>query len=91
MVLIRKETTMKIEVVRIHRLDNGGSLKAFADLQFDDAFVVKGFKVVEGKEGLFVGMPSELNKNGKWFSTFEPLTDEIKKEIEDALVQAYEV
>jgi len=90
MVLIRKETTMKIEVICMHRLDNGGSLKAFADLQFDDAFVVKGFKVVEGKDGLFVGMPSEVGKNGKWFDIFMPLTDEIKQDIEDALVQAYE-
>jgi stage V sporulation protein G len=81
---------MKVEVVRLHRLENGGAIKAFADIQIDDMYIVKGFKVIEGKDGLFVGMPSEVGKSGKWFSTFEPLTDEAKTIIEEAIIKAYE-
>jgi len=80
----------KIEVVRMHRLDNGGAVKAFCDIQIDNDYVIKGFKVVEGKEGLFVGMPSEVSKTGKWFSTFEPLTGDVKTRIEEAVIGAYE-
>jgi len=79
----------KIEVVRLHRLENGGAIKAFADIQIGDDYVVKGFKVIEGKDGLFVGMPSEVGKSGKWFSTFEPLSDEAKMKIEEAIIEAY--
>lgn len=33
-------------------------LKAFATVTFDDAFVVRNVKIIEGNKGLFVAMPS---------------------------------
>jgi stage V sporulation protein G len=72
------------------RLDNGSSIKAFCDIQIDNDYIVKGFKVVEGKEGMFVGMPSEVGKSGKWFSTFHPLSDDVRNRIEQAVMTAYE-
>jgi len=33
-------------------------LKAYATITFDDAFVVRDLRVIEGKNGLFVAMPS---------------------------------
>lgn len=80
----------KIEVVRLYRFDNGKSVKAFCDLQFDDDYIVKGFKVVQGEEGLFVGMPSEAGKNGKWFNTFMPLSNEVKNRLAEVIISAYE-
>ncbi len=80
----------KIEVVRLYRFENGGSLKAFCDLQIGEDYIIKGFRVVEGKEGMFVGMPSEAGKNGRWFSTFMPLTDDVKSRIQEAVMTAYE-
>jgi len=80
----------KIEIVRIHRLENGGSVKAFCDVQFGEDYVVKGFKVVESADGLFVGMPSEPGKNGKWYNTFVPLSNEAKDCLTGAIMKAYE-
>jgi len=80
----------KIEVVRLHKPESGGAIKAFCDLQFDEDYIVKGFKVVEGKEGTFVGMPSEMSKGGKWFNTFLPLSGDAKTRIEEAVISAYE-
>lgn len=80
----------RIEVVRIHRFENGGPVKAFADIQFNEEYVVKGFRLVEGKEGMFIGMPCEAGKSGKWFDTFLPLSDDIKNRIFDAVLKAYE-
>ena len=79
----------KIEVVRLFRFDNGGPIKAFCDLQIGDDYIIKGFRICEGKEGLFVGMPSGVGKTGKWFHTFHPLTDKAKQAIEDAVMSAY--
>lgn len=84
-------TNTKIELIRLHRLDSGGSIKALADIQINEEFVIKGFKIVEGREGLFVGMPAEVGRNGRWIDTFVPLTDEIKAKIEKIIIQAYEV
>ncbi len=80
----------KLEVIRLHRFENEGSLKAFADIQFNEEYVVKGFKLVQGKEGMFVSMPSEPGKNGKWYNTFLPLSDEVKGRISKAVFTAYE-
>ncbi len=37
-------------------------LKAFASITFDNAFVVRDVKVIEGNKGLFVAMPSRKEK-----------------------------
>lgn len=82
----------KIEVVRMHKSDNGSRIKAFCDLQFENDFIVKGFKVVQSDQGFFIGMPSEPSRNGsgKWFNTFMPLSDEVKTRIEETILSAYE-
>ncbi|MCK9554682.1 septation protein SpoVG family protein [bacterium] len=50
---------MEITEVRITlKGSEDGKLKAFATITFDNAFVVRDLKVIEGKKGLFVAMPS---------------------------------
>jgi len=45
--------------VRISLKEAGNKkLKAFATVTFDDDFVVRDIKVIEGRQGLFVAMPS---------------------------------
>ena len=80
---------IKIEVSRIHKLDGAGAIKAFADVSIADAFIIKGVRVMEGKEGLFVAMPREEGKDGKWYSVVIPLTREVKDEIERIVLEAY--
>ncbi len=50
---------MEISEVRISLKEAGNrKLKAFATVTFDDDFVVRDIKVIEGRQGLFVAMPS---------------------------------
>lgn len=50
---------MKITEVRIFPTESkDGKLKAFATMTFDDWFVVRNVKVIQGTNGLFVAMPS---------------------------------
>ena len=79
-----------VEVLRLHRLSGESSLKAFADVSFAGVFIVKGIKVVEGKKGLFVSMPSEKGKDGKWYDTAHPLTKEFRESLNEVVLQAYE-
>ncbi|HPN66608.1 MAG TPA: SpoVG family protein, partial [Candidatus Omnitrophota bacterium] len=37
-------------------------LKAYATVTFDNCFVVRNIKVIEGQKGLFVAMPSRKMK-----------------------------
>jgi len=78
-----------IEIARLHKLDNDSSLKAFADVVVEEAFVIKGVRVIEGKKGLFVAMPETQGKDGKWYSIVTILTDDLKKEFQDTVLAAY--
>lgn len=50
---------MKITEIRVKMVaDSAERLRAFCSVTFDDAFVVRDLKVIEGDEGPFVAMPS---------------------------------
>lgn len=50
---------MEITEVRIKLVqDNNERLQAFCSVTFDDAFVVRDLKIIEGTKGSFVAMPS---------------------------------
>lgn len=83
------DENLKLEVVRLHKLDGTGSTKAFCDLSILDTFVVKGLRIVAGEKGLFVSMPREEGKDGKWYNTVIPLKREVKDEIERLVLEAY--
>lgn len=38
-------------------------LKAYATITFDNVFVVRNIKIIEGSNGLFIAMPSRKNKS----------------------------
>lgn len=50
---------MEITEVRIKLMDEDGErLKAFCSITFDNCFVVRDLKIIDGVTGLFVAMPS---------------------------------
>ena len=54
---------MEITEVRVALKDSPDKkLKAYATVTFDDAFVVRNIKVIEGTNGLFIAMPSRKVK-----------------------------
>lgn len=54
---------MEITEVRIFLKDSPDKkLKAYATVTFDNAFVVRNIKVIEGTSGLFIAMPSRKMK-----------------------------
>lgn len=78
-----------VKVVRLRRLENGSKLKAFADVAIGD-FIIKGFRIVEGKNGLFLGMPQEKAKDGKWYSSFSSTSKEAQQDLINTVLEAYE-
>ena len=45
--------------------------------------------MVDGKKGIFVSMPREQGKDGKWYQTIRPINPEIKQVIESVVLEAY--
>ena len=48
---------------------NWGKVRAFFDLQTEEGFTIKGFKLVEGINGLFVGFPSQKGNDDEYRDT----------------------
>jgi stage V sporulation protein G len=54
-----RSTAVEITEVRVKLMDEPGErLQAFCSITFDDAFVVRDLKIIEGATGPFVAMPS---------------------------------
>ncbi len=50
---------MEITETKVTRVEkDNGRLKGFASITFDDAFVVRGIRIISGKDGLFIAMPN---------------------------------
>lgn len=80
---------MKIESKVWLRNDVGNKQKANADVVFDGCFVVKGIRIMQGDNGLFVAMPSKKVGNDYKQDCF-PITKEFKQELDSSILEAYE-
>ena len=70
--------------MKIERMAKGdwGKIVAFFDLTTDDGFTIKGFKMVEGANGLFVGFPSQKNSDEEYHDTVWA-----DKEVKDQVIE----
>ena len=64
-------------------------VKAFVDIVVNDAILIKGIRVIEGKKGMFVSMPSEQGKDEKWYDRVRCLSDEVKDLVSERVLEGY--
>lgn len=82
---------MKISDVRIRIVKkDDNKLKAVASITIDECFVVHDIKVIEGREGLFISMPSRKTPDGEYKDIVHPINTETREQIRDAILVAYE-
>ena len=81
--------TIDIKVIKIHRLSQDSRVKAFVDLGINDALLIKGVRIVQGKKGLFVSMPIEQGKNERWYERVRCLNQDIRSLIAQKVLEAY--
>jgi stage V sporulation protein G len=65
-------------------------LKAFVSIIFDRCFMINDIKIIQGKDGLFISMPSRRKKNGEFKDVAHPLNNETRRVIEGEVLTAYE-
>lgn len=80
---------MEITEIRVTLRDED-RLKGFANVTFDGAFVVRGMKIIEGNDGLFVSMPSRKRSNGTYQDIAHPINRKTRTMIEESVLKAYE-
>ena len=79
---------MRITEVRVSLRDDA-KLKAFASITLDDSFVIRGLKIIEGKTGTFVAMPSRRRKDGEYQDIAHPINNEAREEMERIVLTEY--
>ena len=81
---------MEITDIRIKRVSTGGKLKAYVTVTFDDCFVVHNLKIISGKAGTFIAMPSRKTKTGEYKDIAHPINSEFRHRIQSEIIDEYE-
>ena len=81
---------MKITDVRVRKVETESRLRAVASITIDDCFAVHELRIIEGKEGLFVAMPSRQTNEGSFRDIAHPINVETRKLIEEAVIAKYQ-
>lgn len=69
---------------------NLGHIKGLASVVLNDQFVVRGLRVMEGLNGLFVGYPIDpFYKGDEMMSVCNPITRALRENIENAVLYKY--
>ena len=80
---------MEITEVRVTLRDEE-KLKAFANVTFDEEFVIRGLKIINGNNGYYVSMPSRKRADGTHQDICHPINNAMREKIEKAVLAAYE-
>ncbi len=79
---------MDITAVKVFPVEEE-KLKAFVSVVFDHCFMVNDIKVILGKDGLFLSMPSRRKKSGEFKDVAHPLNNETRRVLEERVLRAY--
>ena len=83
---------MKITEVKIYPFDTHlwqSKIKAYADVTLDDCLVIRGVKIVEGRQGIFVGFPSRKGKDKIYHDLIVPKNREFHNVFSTAVLKAF--
>ena len=80
---------MEITEVKVFPIQEE-KLRAFVSIVIDRCFMVNDIKVIQGRDGLFISMPSRRKKNGDFKDIAHPLNNETRRMIEERILNEYE-
>lgn len=81
---------MEITDIRIRKVTSEGKLKAYVTVTFDECFVVHNVKVIEGKTGVFIAMPSRKTKTGEYKDVAHPINSDFRTYLQSRILADYE-
>ena len=80
---------MEITDIRVRKVDTDGKLKAYVTVTFDNEFVVHNVKVIEGKNGAFIAMPSRKTKSGEYKDVAHPINSDFRGALQERILEEY--
>jgi stage V sporulation protein G len=83
------EKSVKLDVRAYPIEESKGKLLAFASVTIDDMFAVNNIRVVNSEKGPFVAMPQVKDSKGEYRDICFPVTAELRKQLNEAILGAY--
>ena len=80
---------MELTDIRIRKVTGEGNLKAYVTVTFDDCFVLHNVKIIEGKQGLFIAMPSKRVGAGEFRDIAHPINLDFRRKMQDKILEEY--
>ena len=77
-----------MKISRMNPFNGTGKTVAFFDVETEEGMNIKGFTLVEGSNGLFVGVPSEKGKDDKYYDRVY-VPKELKEQLADMAISMY--
>lgn len=81
---------MDITDIRVRRVGGDGKLKAYVTVTLDNCFVVHNIKVIHGRNGTFIAMPSRRTKTGEYKDVAHPINSDFRHTLQERVLAAYE-
>ena len=81
---------MEITDIRVRKVTGGGKPKAYVTVTFDDCFVIHNIKIIEGKTGVFIAMPSRKTRTGEYKDVAHPIQPEFRAELQRRILEKYD-
>lgn len=82
---------MNVSEVRLNLINSTTAVKAIGSFSLDDAFAVRGVRVMEDKNGKnFVAFPSREKQDGSYEDIAFPLSKELYATITGAILNEYQ-
>ncbi len=83
-------TVTKVEVFPFVDGAELGNVKGLATIILNDQILIRGLRVMNGENGLFVGFPTDPFFKGDEFRyTVNPITRELREHIESCVLEKY--
>ena len=81
---------MRITDIRIRKVSADGKMKAVVSVTFDDELVVHDIKIIDGRDKLFIAMPSRRTAEGEFKDIAHPITGTMRETLQNAILAKYE-
>jgi stage V sporulation protein G len=69
---------------------NNRKLKCFVNIVFNEIFIIRNLRIIEGGQKFFVVMPSFKKNDGSFQDIAHPLTNDFRQLLEDSILEKYE-
>lgn len=80
-----------VEVFPFNEGASMGHMKALATIVLNDQLLIRGLRVMDGENGLYVGYPNDpFYKGDEFRSLVVPMTRQLREHIENTVLEKYQ-